>query len=118
MTCASGTKIIEHRIGVDGDETYTVRDADGDAVDLSSASDLDLTVYPYPGSSDETADETAIAMATTTTTGMVVFTFDSSDLSAVTPGDYTLFIAATISDKKCVYPLDGPIILRLLPAGD
>jgi len=113
---SSSVHIITHRLGTDGSYTYICRDADGAIVDISAdIGTLALGLRAYPGGSG-VADEADLAVAGATT-GVATITIEDTDLEDTVPGDYylTIHFTLTVGATEQTYPLEGNLILRLLP---
>jgi hypothetical protein len=108
--------VIEHRLGTDGSIAYTVRDADGVPVDVSSKT-VALKIRDYPGGAARSV--TFAGTLTKTSAGLVTQPVADDELADLSPGDYALTVAVENADgsSKTAYPLAGSLILRLLPSG-
>lgn len=121
MSNAASVHVLEHRIGVEEDLTYTVRDADGTVVDLDTGTPtLTISICDYPGGT-ELADEGDVGTLAGSAAGVLTIPLTEAHLATLTPGDYALTIGVAVTDGEdtitTIYPIAGALILRLLPTG-
>lgn len=110
--------VLEHRLGTDSDLTYSVRDADGEAVDLATDDPtLAISIRDYPGGT-ELASDSDLTDVSGTAAGLLTITIAEDELLTLEPGEYALTLTWTLDGVTKQYPVSGPLILRLLPRGD